>query len=57
MSNSIAEVYFIVAMMILIMILCVAAVYIFFRQLKREKGEREKFTSPKKVKKDESEPE
>jgi flagellar basal body-associated protein FliL len=57
MSNSIAEVYFIAAMMILIMILCVAAVYIFFRQLKREKGEREKFTSPKKVKKDESEPE
>jgi flagellar basal body-associated protein FliL len=54
MSNSIAEVYFIIAMMILIMILCVAAVYIFFRQLKREKGEREKFMSPKKVKKDET---
>jgi flagellar basal body-associated protein FliL len=55
MSNSIAEIYFIVAMMILIVILCIAAVYIFFRQLKREKGEREKFMSPKKVKKDETE--
>jgi cbb3-type cytochrome oxidase subunit 3 len=55
MSNSIAEIYFIVAMMVLIMILCIAAVYIFFRQLKREKGEREKFMSPKKEKKDESE--
>jgi cytochrome bd-type quinol oxidase subunit 1 len=51
MSNSIAEIYFIVAMMVLIMILCIAAVYIFFRQLKREKGEREKFMSPKKEKK------
>ena len=31
-----AEIYFITAMMILIVILCVAAVYLFFRQYKKE---------------------
>jgi cytochrome bd-type quinol oxidase subunit 1 len=52
MSNTeLGELYFIAAMMILITILCVVSVYIFFRQLKREKGERAAFTNPKKEKK------
>ena len=51
MSNSeLGELYFITAMMIIILILCVVSVYLFFRQLKREKGERAKFTKPKKEK-------
>ena len=33
-----AEVYFIAAMMILICVVCVASVFIFFRQMKREKN-------------------
>lgn len=39
---SIAEAYFIVAMMILILIVCAAAVFVFFRQLKRERNNAEK---------------
>jgi heme/copper-type cytochrome/quinol oxidase subunit 2 len=55
MSNSAwAEIYFMTAMMILILILCVVSVYIFFRQLKREKGERAEFTKPKKEKTNET---
>jgi H+/gluconate symporter-like permease len=55
MSNTeLAEFYFIGAMMIVILILCVVSVYIFFRQLKREKGERAKFTKPKKEKTNET---
>jgi hypothetical protein len=51
MTNSeLGELYFITAMMIVILIGSGFAVYIFFRQLKREKGEREKFTKPKKEK-------
>jgi H+/gluconate symporter-like permease len=49
-NTELAELYFIGAMMIVILILCVVSVYIFFRQLKREKGERAKFTKPKKEK-------
>jgi hypothetical protein len=45
-----AEIYFITAMMIIILIGSGFAVYLFFRQLKREKGERAKFTKPKKEK-------
>jgi heme/copper-type cytochrome/quinol oxidase subunit 2 len=42
MSNSAAaELYFIAAMMILILILSVASVFFFVRQYKRETGERE----------------
>ncbi len=37
-------------MMIIILIGSGFAVYLFFRQLKREKGERAKFTKPKKEK-------
>ncbi|MEP7214405.1 MAG: hypothetical protein ABI791_15110 [Acidobacteriota bacterium] len=36
-----AEIYFITAMMILILVLCVGAVYIFFRQYKKEMRARE----------------
>jgi flagellar basal body-associated protein FliL len=36
-NSSLAEFYFIAAMMILILILCAAATFVFFRQLKREK--------------------
>ena len=36
-----AEIYFITAMMILILVLCVAAVYLFFRQYKKEMRARE----------------
>ena len=36
-----AEIYFISAMMILILILCVAAVYIFIRQYKKEMQDRQ----------------
>jgi hypothetical protein len=51
MTNSeLGELYFITAMMVVILIGSGFAVYIFFRQLKREKGEREKFTNPKKEK-------
>lgn len=35
-----AEIYFIAAMMILIVILCIAAVYIFFRTYKKEMREK-----------------
>jgi cytochrome bd-type quinol oxidase subunit 1 len=49
-NTELGELYFIAAMMVLITILCVVSVYIFFRQLKREKGERAKFTNPKKEK-------
>jgi cytochrome bd-type quinol oxidase subunit 1 len=51
-NTELGELYFIAAMMVLITILCVVSVYIFFRQLKREKGERAKFTNPKKEKTD-----
>ncbi len=37
-----AEIYFIAAMMILIMIISVAAVYFFFRQYNLEKGKNSK---------------
>lgn len=37
-NGAIAEVYFIAAMMILICVICAAAVFVFFRQLKREKN-------------------
>jgi cytochrome bd-type quinol oxidase subunit 1 len=50
-NTELGELYFIAAMMVLITILCVVSVYIFFRQLKREKSERAKFTNPKKEKK------
>ena len=36
-----AEIYFITAMMILILVLCVAAVFLFFRQNKKETRERD----------------
>ncbi len=36
-DSSIAELYFIIGMMVLILIICVAATYIFFRQYKRER--------------------
>jgi Ca2+/Na+ antiporter len=49
-NTELGELYFITAMMIVILILCVVSVYIFFRQLKREKGERAKFTNPKREK-------
>ena len=39
-GSGIAEVYFIAAMMILIMILSVSAVYIFFRTYKKEMREK-----------------
>jgi hypothetical protein len=51
MSNTAwAEIYFITAMMIIILIGSGFAVYLFFRQLKREKGERAKFTKVKQEK-------
>ena len=40
-ESSLAEVYFIAIMMFLIIILCTAATYIFFRQFNREKKMRE----------------
>jgi len=38
-NASVAEFYFIGAMMILILILCAVAMFFFFRQLKREKND------------------
>ncbi len=53
MTNSeLGELYFITAMMIVILIGSGFAVYLFFRQLKREKGERAKFTKSKQEKTD-----
>jgi len=40
-NSSVAEVYFIVIMMILIVALSTAAMYVFFRQYNREKRARE----------------
>lgn len=37
-----AEMYFIIAMMILIMVISVAAVYFFFRTYNKEKAEKQK---------------
>lgn len=43
MTNAaVAELYFIAAMMILILILSFGATYIFFRQYKREKANKDK---------------
>ena len=54
MTNSqLAELYFIAAMMIMLLIFGIGAVYIFFRQLKREKAESAKFKKTKKEKNDE----
>lgn len=40
-QSSLAEFYFIAIMMVLILILCTVATYIFFRQYNREKKMRE----------------
>jgi heme/copper-type cytochrome/quinol oxidase subunit 2 len=37
-DNSLGELYFIIGMMVIILILCVGATYIFIRQYKREKS-------------------
>lgn len=37
-NQATAEIYFISAMMILILVVCGASVFFFFRQMKREKG-------------------
>ncbi|MDQ3321321.1 MAG: hypothetical protein M3525_02505 [Acidobacteriota bacterium] len=38
LNNSLAEMYFMGAMMILILVICAVACFFFFRQLKREKN-------------------
>jgi len=56
--TSLAEAYFIGAMMILILIVSFAAVFFFFRQLKREKGDAQKlkdFKAKEKSKKENAE--
>ena len=45
--TSLAEAYFIGAMMILILIICAVAVFFFFRQLKREKAAAKEFKERK----------
>ena len=37
MSNSMGEIYFIVGMMVVILAICIAATYLFFRTYYREK--------------------
>jgi hypothetical protein len=49
---SLAEAYFIGAMMILILIICAVAVFIFFRQLKREKAAAREFKKRKNLNKE-----
>lgn len=44
-GSSLAEVYFIGAMMVLIFILCAVAVYFFFRTYKKEMKEKQDRTS------------
>jgi len=46
-----AEIYFIAAMMVLILILSFASVYFFFRQYKREMGEKRDRDEQKRVEK------
>ncbi len=56
MSNSaLAEIYFITAMMILILVICGVAVYFFFRTYKKEMKQREKREKDKQIRRKESE--
>ncbi len=48
-GRDLAEIYFITAMMILIVILCVASVVIFFKTYKKEMREKEARLAKKKV--------
>jgi len=52
LNASQAEIYFIAAMMILIFIISVVAVYIFFRQYKLEKKNSQKNSEKKRADKD-----
>jgi len=46
-NSALAEIYFIVAMMVLILILSAAAVYLFFRTYKKERSKKGVIQSPK----------
>ena len=56
-TASLAELYFIGAMMILILIVCAVSVFFFFRQLKREKNHAKIWKEKKLLEKENSEKE
>jgi len=54
MSNSaLSEIYFVAGMMVLILILCAVATYLFFKTYYKEKAEMEKAKKEKSEKKEE----